>query len=320
MSTELAVNKELGDELRNVVASRIEKLMEKDTRVIALDADLSAASNWNRLGKSHPSRFINVGVSEANMVGMASGLSITGYTPFIHTFGPFATRRVFDQLYLSGGYAKTTINIYGSDPGFTVGPNGGTHTTFEDVALMRSIPNSIVCDAADAVQMDWIIQEFAKREGIHYVRGNRKAVHNIYAAGTTFEIGKGKVLREGTDGLIVAAGQLGYEALDVAERLANSGTSVTVIDMFTIKPIDRELLLKESKGKSFIITIENHSITGGLGSAVAEVIAENGAAIPVKRIGVDEAFGQVGTPEYLQETFGLSADRIEETVKGFLRK
>lgn len=320
MSTELAVNKGLGEELRNVVQNRLEKLMEEDSQVIALDADLSAASNWNKLGKSHPSQFINVGVSEANMVGMASGLSITGYTPFIHTFGPFASRRVFDQLYLSGGYAKTTINIYGSDPGFTVGPNGGTHTTFEDMALIRSIPHTIVCDAADAVQMDWIIKEFSKRKGIHYVRGNRKAVQNIYEPGTNFELGKGKVLRQGTDGLIVAAGQLVYEALEVAERLNELGTSVTVIDMFTIKPIDRELLLKESKDKKFIVTIENHSISGGLGSAVLEALAETGVKVPVKRIGVDESFGQVGTPEYLQEVFGLSSDKIEEAITTFLQK
>ncbi len=318
MTIELSTKKEYGAELRNVVANRLEKLMEKNDRIIALDADLSAASNWNKLAVTHPDQFINVGVSEANMVGMASGLSIAGFTPFIHSFGPFVTRRVFDQLYLSGGYAKTTINIYGSDPGFAVGPNGGTHTTLEDVALMRSIPYSVVCDACDATQMDWIIAEFSRREGIHYVRGNRKSVHDIYPADTQFELGKGNVLREGTDGLLVASGQLVYEALEVANRLEKTGVSLTVIDMFTIKPLDEALLLKECQGKKFVVTLENHSITGGLGSAVAEVMAEHQLAIPLKRIGVSERFGEVGTPDYLQEAFGLTTEAIEEKIEDFI--
>ncbi|MGJ8730165.1 transketolase family protein [Listeria aquatica] len=320
MTIELSEKEEYGIELRNVVANRLEKLMEQDDRIIALDADLSAASNWNKLQETHPNQFINVGVSEANMVGMASGLSIAGFIPFIHSFGPFVTRRVFDQLYLSGGYAKTTINIYGSDPGFAVGPNGGTHTTLEDVALMRSIPHAIVCDACCAVQMDWIINEFSKHEGIHYVRGNRKSVHEIYQPGTTFELGRGNVLRTGTDGLLVVSGQLVYEALKVAEHLARKGVSLTVIDMFTIKPLDKELLLKESQDKKFIVTLENHSIIGGLGSAVSEACAESALAIPLKRVGIEERFGEVGTPDYLQETFGLTTEKIEERIQDFLNE
>lgn len=172
----LAENHEVGKELRATVVDALKAAMSVDEKIIALDADLGGASKWTELAQSTPERFINVGIAEANMVGVAAGLSLTGYTPFIHTFGPFATRRVLDQIYLSGAYADNTINIYGSDPGFTAGHNGGTHTTWEDVALLRSIPEVIICDAADEVQMDWIIKEFARLKGVHYVRGNRKGV------------------------------------------------------------------------------------------------------------------------------------------------
>ena len=194
-----------GRELRTCVVETIQNLMTYDDKVVALEADLGGASGFTKIQKTNPDRFVQCGIAEANMAGVAAGLSITGFKPFLHTFGPFATRRIFDQLYLSGAYAGNTMNIYGSDPGFTVGANGGTHTTWEDVALMREIPQAVVCDAADDVQMEWILKEFAKREGIHYVRGNRKAVRNVYAPGSEFVIGKGNILKEGTDVLLITA-------------------------------------------------------------------------------------------------------------------
>ena len=314
-----AKNKEVGKELRATVVDALKAVMEENEKVVALDADLGGASKWTDLAKSNPDRFINVGIAEANMVGVATGLNLTGYTPFIHTFGPFATRRVLDQIFLSGAYSKNTINIFGSDPGFAAGHNGGTHTTWEDVALLRSIPNVVICDAADEVQMDWIIKAFSKMEGVHYVRGNRKGVRNVYAPGSTFEIGKGILLKEGSDYLIVATGQLVSEALEVTEELAAKGITCDVVDMFTIKPLDEELLLKRLVDKKGVITIENHSITGGLGSAVAEVIADNGLATPLKRIGVDNRFGQVGTPDFLQAEFGLTTEKMLEQLASFVK-
>ncbi|WP_313631631.1 transketolase C-terminal domain-containing protein [Enterococcus devriesei] len=305
----------VGKELRVTVVDALKELMTENQKIVALDADLGGASGWTSIAKDYPNNFINVGIAEANMVGVAAGLSLTGYTPFIHTFGPFATRRVLDQIYLSGAYADNTITIFGSDPGFAAGHNGGTHTTWEDVALLRSIPNVVICDAADEVQMDWIIKTFSKRKGIHYVRGNRKGVKNVYAPGSTFEIGKGNLLKEGQEILIVAAGQLVSEALEVAKTLETKGSSVEVIDMFTIKPLDKELLLERLVGKKTVVTIENHSITGGLGSAVAEVLADNGLAVPLTRIGVDERFGQVGTPDFLQAEFGLTTETILAQLK-----
>jgi transketolase len=306
---------EKGRELRTCVVETLQDLMSKDDKVVALEADLGGASGFTKIQKSNPDRFVQCGIAEANMIGVSAGLSITGFKPFVHTFGPFATRRVFDQLYLSGAYAGNTINSYGSDPGFTVGANGGTHTTWEDVALMREVPGAVVCDAADDVQMEWILTEFSKMEGIHYVRGSRKDVRNVYKKGSSFTIGKGNILKEGNEVLILAAGQLVSDALDCAEALEAEGHSVEVIDMFTIKPLDKELILKEAKDKKLIVTIENHSIYGGLGSAAAEVIAEEAISVPLKRIGVDERFGQVGTADYLQEAFGLTAAQMKETIK-----
>ncbi|MGM0238329.1 MULTISPECIES: transketolase C-terminal domain-containing protein [Enterococcus] len=315
----LTDDKKVGKELRATVVDALKDVMAENDQVIALDADLGGASKWTDIAKTHPNRFINVGIAEANMVGVAAGLNLAGFTPFIHTFGPFATRRVLDQIYLSGAYSKNTINIFGSDPGFAAGHNGGTHTTWEDMALLRSIPDVVICDGADEVQLDWIIKEFSKMTGVHYVRGNRKGVKNVYQAGSTFEIGKGNLLREGSDYLIVAAGQLVSEALEIADQLADKGVMVDVIDMFTIKPLDEELLLERLIGKKGVITIENHSIIGGLGSAVAEVIAENGIAVPLKRIGVDNRFGQVGTPEFLQKEFGLTTETMLERLKNFIK-
>ncbi len=315
---QLAENRqEAGRELRDCVVETLQELMKDDDKITALEADLGGASGFTKIKKTNPERFIQCGIAEANMMGVAAGLSLTGFKPFTHTFAPFATRRVFDQLFLSGAYTGNTINVYGSDPGFSVASNGGTHTAWEDVALIREIPGAVICDPADDVQMEWIIKEFLKMEGIHYVRSNRKAVRNVYKKGSSFKIGQGNILKEGKDILIIAAGQLVSEALDCAEELEKEGYSVEVIDMFTIKPLDEKLLIKEAKGKSKIVTIENHSIYGGLGSAVSEVIAENGISVPVKRIGVKEKFGQVGTAEFLQEEFGLTAKQIKETICQF---
>ena len=297
----------------------VSDLMNTDDKVVFLEADLAGASSSTLIEKAHPDRFVNVGIAEANMVGVAAGLSVEGFKPYIHTFGPFASRRVYDQLFLSGAYAHNTINVFGSDPGFTVGPNGGTHTTWEDVALIRAIPTAVVVDAADATQLSWIVREFAKHKGIHYVRANRKDVRNVYEEGSTFELGKGNVLSKGDDVLIVTAGQLVSDALDAKEKLEEEGLSVEVIDMFTIKPLDEELIISESKGKKAIVTFENHSIIGGLGSAVAEVLAENNINVPFKRHGVNDVFGQVGTPEWLQKEFKLTADDLIETVHNLLK-
>lgn len=315
----LAKNRdEKGMELRDVMVDAIELAMADDERVVALEADLGGASRFTNIAKKYPGRLIQCGIAEANMIGVAAGMSSEGYHPFTHTFGPFSTRRVFDQIFLSGAYAHNTLNIFGSDPGFAVGINGGTHTTWEDMALMRTIPGAIVCDPADETQMRWIVAEYAKMEGIHYIRANRKNVRNVYEPGSTFEFGKGNLLRQGSDVLIVACGQLVSEALDAAEALEAEGVSCSVVDMFCVKPLDEELVLSEAAGKKLVVTFENHGVIGGLGDAVAATLAEAGAGVKLVRHGVKERFGQVGDPAWLQKDFHLTADNLVASVKGGL--
>ena len=315
----LAENRaEKGMELRAVMVDAIEQAIAENGRVVALEADLGGASGFTKIAKKYPNNFIQCGIAEADMMGIAAGMSSEGFVPFCHTFGPFATRRAFDQIFLSGAYAHNTINIYGSDPGFCVGTNGGTHTTWEDMALMRSIPGAVVCDAADETQLRWIVAEFSKLEGIHYVRANRKDVRNVYAPGSTFELGKGNLLRRGDDVLIVACGQLVSDALDAAETLEAQGVSCSVVDMFCVKPLDEELLLSEAAGKKLVVTFENHGVIGGLGDAVAAALAEAGAGVKLVRHGVKERFGQVGAPSWLQKEFHLTADDLVSSVKGGL--
>ncbi len=315
----LAKNRdEKGMELRDVMVDAIELAMADDERVVALEADLGGASRFTNIAKKYPGRLIQCGIAEANMIGVAAGMSSEGYHPFTHTFGPFSTRRVFDQIFLSGAYAHNTLNIFGSDPGFAVGINGGTHTTWEDMALMRTIPGAIVCDPADETQMRWIVAEYAKMEGIHYIRANRKNVRNVYEPGSTFEFGKGNLLRQGSDVLIVACGQLVSEALDAAEALEAEGVSCSVVDMFCVKPLDEELVLSEAAGKKLVVTFENHGVIGGLGDAVAATLAEAGSGVKLVRHGVKERFGQVGDPAWLQKDFHLTADDLVASVKGGL--
>lgn len=301
-------------EMRKAAIQAVNKLMDQDPMVLFFDADLASASSSASLKKTHPNQFIECGIAEANMVGMAAGTSAYGFKPFVHSFAPFISRRVFDQVFLSGAYAGNTLNILATDPGFTVGANGGTHTTFEDIAMMRTIPDAVVTDPADPVQLAWIMKEFAQKPGIHYVRTSRKACRQVYEEGSEFELGKGNVLRTGKDVLIVAAGQLVSDALDAAEALEMEGIDCTVIDMFTIKPLDEHLLAEYARGKKLVVTFENHNVIGGLGSACAESLMEQGIAVPFRRMGIREQFGQVGSVDYLQKVFHLTSEDLVRTV------
>ncbi|MDI9540272.1 MAG: transketolase C-terminal domain-containing protein [Bacillota bacterium] len=309
---------EKGEQLSIVFCQTVSELMNDDEKLVFIDSDLASPSGSSLIEKAHPDRFINVGIAEANMVGVASGLSIEGFKPFIHSFAPFASRRVFDQIYLSGAYAKTTINVYGSDPGFAVGPNGGTHTSFEDVALYRTIPNAIIVDPADVTQLKCAVRQAASEEGIKYIRINRKAVRNVYEPGSKFVFGKGTVVKEGSDVLVITSGQILSDALDAAEELETKGVSVEVLDMYTIKPLDVDLILSEVEGKKAVVTFENHSIIGGLGSAVAEVLAENNVNVLFKRHGVTDRFGQVGTADFLQVEYNLTSKDLVKTIESLL--
>ncbi len=305
-------------ELKLVFSETLQKIMDENPNVIALEADLGGASSFLNIKKTHPDQFLDVGIAEANMIGTAAGLSMLGYIPFVHSFCPFASRRVEDQVFLAGAYSKNTINIYSSDPGVCAATNGGTHTSFEDLAFMRALPEALVFDPADDVQLAWLIRELISRKGIHYIRASRKAAARIYENGSSFEIGKGNILKEGNTVLLISMGEVLHDALEAAYELEKQGISTEVIDMFTVKPLDKDLILKESQGKKLVITFENHSIINGLGSAVADVLAEHASQIPLRKIGICDQFGQVGSVGYLKTAYGLTKQHVIDEIRSLL--
>ncbi|MCR4819155.1 MAG: transketolase family protein [Fretibacterium sp.] len=302
-------------EQREVFRDTLIDLMDSDEKIVMLEADLGGASGSLKIGRAHPERYFECGVMEANMVGVASGMSMRGFKPFLHTFAPFASRRVADQVFLEGAYAGNTLNIYASDPGVCAATNGGTHTTFEDISLMRAIPEVMVFDPADGVQLEWLLRTLAGMSGVHYIRTTRKDILPVYAPGSSFEIGRGNILRRGSEVLIIAMGQILEDALSAAEQLESGGVSAEVIDMFTVKPLDRALIISEAEGKRLVVTCENHSIYGGLGSCVAEVLSELPAHAPLCRVGVADRFGQVGSLNYLKKDYGLDAGAIVSRIR-----
>ena len=298
-------------EMRRAYSETLKELIKEDKNVYVLEADLSEAITTTSIGDEFPNNFVNCGIMEANMVGVASGLSLLGKIPFIHTFSPFATRRCYDQIFLSGAYAKTNIKILGSDTGITSQHNGGTQTSFEDIALMREVPGATVMTATDSTMLKYLIREIKDIYGIHYITTIRKNAYKIYDENEKFEIGKGKVLKDGKDLTIISSGIMVAEALKAAEELEKQGVNVAVIDMFTIKPLDKDLIIEYAKKTGKIITAENHNVLGGLGSAIAEVLVEN-YPVPMRRLGVEDRFGQVGTQDFLQKEYGLTAEKIIE--------
>ena len=294
---------------KDMLGTMIPKMLDEDPNVIYLDADLMSCIGTAKYAKAHPDRAINCGIAEANMAGIAAGLSAAGFKPICHTFGPFASRRCYDQVFLSAGYAKNSITMIGTDPGVCAAMNGGTHMPFEDVALYRAIPGATIVDIADTAQFESVFPKLVALEGVKYIRVNRKANDRIYADGEQFEIGKGAVLREGADVTLIAAGFMVGRALKAAELLAEKGIQASVIDMFTIKPLDEALVIEYAKKTGAVVAIENHNKIGGLYSAVAECLAAN-CPVPAGYVAVEDEFGEVGPVDYLADRFGLTAEHI----------
>lgn len=308
-------------EMRAVYTETLIELAKEDPRIVVLEADLMKATGTGSFGAAFPERTFNVGVAEANMVGVAAGLSAKGKIPFAATFCCFASRRAFDQFFISANYARLNVKLVGTDPGVSAAFNGGTHMSFEDIGLMRTIPKLVIFEPSDPVSLKALIKEAAAQYGCTYIRLHRKPVLPLYEETESFQLGKGKVLREGKDAVIIALGAiLVPEALKAAEALAAEGISVAVIDILTVKPLDRELVLHWAKTTGCVVTAENHQVRGGLGSAVAEVLAEEGVAV-LRRVGVQDEFGEVGTQDYLQKRFRLTAEHLAEAVReGIARK
>ncbi|MGA2989091.1 MAG: transketolase family protein [Candidatus Korobacteraceae bacterium] len=306
--------------MRDAYCQTLMELAEKDSRIVVLDADLMNSMGMVPFQKKFPDRTFNCGVQEANMIGVAAGLSATGKVPYAHSFATFATRRCFDQVFMSAAYAKLNIRIIGSDPGVTASFNGGTHMPFEDMGIMRNIPEVTVLEPTDSTMICDLVRQLADAYGVYYIRLVRRNAIKVYEQGSAFEIGKAVTLRDGSDVSIIATGLCVAESLRAAKMLESMGISARVLNMFTIKPLDRQAVVRCASETGAIVTAENHNIVNGLGSAVAEVLSEN-LPIPLERIGVQDLFGEVGPVDYLKERFELTAaDIVKKVEKVISRK
>ncbi|MEG0934135.1 MAG: transketolase C-terminal domain-containing protein [Clostridia bacterium] len=304
---------------KDVLGATIADILEKDPDAIYLDADLMSCIGTAKYAKSHPSRAIECGIAEANMIGVASGLAAVGFKPIAHSFGTFASRRCFDQAFLSAGYAKNDVTIIGTDPGVCATFNGGTHMPFEDMAIYRALPTATVLDITDTVMLESVLRACMSRPGVKYLRVGRKQAAKVYESGSEITIGQAITLREGSDLTIIACGIMVHEALQAAQTLEKEGISARVLDMFTVKPLDEAALVDAARTTGTIVTAENHNRVGGLYAAVAEALARL-CPIPVEYVAVEDEFGEVGPQDYLQKRFGLTAQHIVEKAHAALAR
>ena len=300
-------------EMRAMYAQCLGELMERDEKLVLLDADLSKACGTFPLRKRFPDRIYDCGVAEQNMISIAAGLASYGYKPWAESFAPFATRRVCDQIAISVCYAKRNVKIVGTDPGIAAELNGGTHMSLEDMGVVRSIPGLVIFEPTDTVQLKAAMPVLHAYEGPVYMRMNRKEFPTVFPEGYRFDLFKADLLRAGTDVTILAAGLMVSESLQAAETLAAEGISCEVINVHTIKPIDRETILASAQKTGVIVTAENHNVIGGLRSAVVEALAHD--PVPVWAVGAEDRFGEVGKLPYLKEALGLNAAHLAAVVR-----
>ena len=303
LDKKIATRQRYGEELA--------KLGEDNEKIVVLDADLSSATKTGIFAEKFPDRFINVGIAEQNLMGIAAGLSTFGKIPFASTFAVFATGRAYEQIRNSIAYPNLNVKICATHAGITVGEDGATHQMLEDLSLMRTLPNMTVMCTSDDIQTKWAVREIAKINGPVYLRLCRMATPIIYDVTQKFKIGKGVQIGEGKDASIIATGVTVAEALKAQEILKEKGINVRVIDIHTIKPIDKELIVKCAKETKRIITVEDHNIIGGLGSAVCEVLSEE-YPTKVERMGIPDCFGRSGKAEELLHYYKIDCDAIVE--------
>ena len=304
---------------REAYGKALAALANTNENVVVLDADLSKSTKTADFKAVAPERFFNMGIAEGNMMGVAAGLSTCGKIPFVSTFAMFAAGRAFEQIRNSICYPKLNVKVCATHAGLTVGEDGASHQAIEDISLMRSVPNMVVINPADDIETEAAIKAVAQMEGPCYVRLGRMAVSRVNdEANYNFVIGKGITLAEGNDVAIIATGIMVEAALEAKEELAKEGINARVINIHTIKPIDEELIIKAAKETGVIVTAEEHSVIGGLGSAVAEVVSEN-CPVPVLRVGVKDTFGESGKPNELLEKYGLTSNDIVNKVKEVIK-
>lgn len=303
---------------RESYGSALVELGKEREDIVVFEADLSKATKSEKFRQDYPDRHFNVGIAEQNMVGMAAGIASTGKVPFATTFAVFAAGRAFEVIRNSVCYPKANVKIAATHAGITVGPDGGSHQAIEDLALMSSLPNMIVLSPADDIEACKCVKAAAEVNSPVYLRFGRIPLDDIYTDEYDFKIGKGSELVKGDDVTIIATGIMVHKALKAAEELKHEGINARVINMATIKPIDEEIIIKAAKETKGIVTVEEHSIIGGLGDRVSAVVCENYPTV-VKKIGVKDVFGESGSPDELLEKHGLTVDNIKETVRKIMK-
>lgn len=301
-------------EVRQTMAAGLVSAAAKDDRIVVLDADLMSCHSTKCFLEAYPERFINVGIAEANLIGVAAGMAAFGKIPFAFSFAPFATRRCYDQIFISVAYSKLPVKIVGSDPGVMAEANGGTHMPFEDMSIMRAIPHMVCFEPTDATMLEKALPEIIDYPGAVYIRMFRKKAEKIYDDSLEFKLGKAVTLKDGGDVTLIASGIMVARALKAADELKAAGIDARVLNIHTWKPIDEDAIVSAAKDTGAIVTCENHTTAGGLGSAVAEVAAEK-CPVPMEFVGVKNSFGEVGKEAYLSEKFGLTVSDIVAAAK-----
>lgn len=304
---------------RSGFGDALTELGKTNPNVVALTADLTSSLKMNDFAKNHPERFFQVGIAEANMMGMAAGLSISGKIPFAGTFANFASARVFDQVRQSIAYSEKNVKIAASHAGLTVGEDGATHQTLEDIGMMKMLPGMVVINPCDYNQTKAATFAAAKHVGPVYLRFGRPKVPVFMPTDVPFEIGKAITLQEGKDVTIIATGHLVWEALQAAEQLHDKGINAEVINIHTIKPLDEKAILESVKKTGCVVTAEEHNMLGGLGESVARTLVEN-HPVPQEFVAVKDSFGQSGTPEELMQKYGLDAAHIVRAVERAIQR
>ncbi|PKM76985.1 MAG: transketolase [Firmicutes bacterium HGW-Firmicutes-15] len=304
---------------RDAYGQALVELGRKYDNVVVLDADLSKSTKTADFAKVFPERFINAGIAEQNMIGMAAGLAASGKVAFASSFAIFATGRAFEMVRNSLAYANLNVKVCATHAGLTVGEDGGSHQSVEDIAIMRSVPNICVVVPADGTSTRKAVTSIYQRTGPVYLRLGRPSVPILYDEGVDFTIGRGIELREGRDATLIACGIMVAKCLEAADSLHADGIEVSVVDMHTIKPIDQELIVRKARETGAILTVEEHSVLGGLGGAVCEVVCEN-YPVPVHRMGINDVFGQSGSPDELMQYYGLTVKKIIDNVHILMKK
>lgn len=304
---------------RDAYGETLSELGAENPDIVALDADLSGSTKTSLFAKKFPERFFNMGIAEANMMGTAAGLAAVGKIPFVSTFAVFAVGRAWEQMRQSVAYPKANVKIVATHGGVTVGEDGGSHQSVEDIAIVRAVPNMTVIVPADGVETKAAIRAAAGHKGPFYIRLGRNKVPTVFGPDYRFEIGKGCELASGSDVAFVSTGLMTAQALAAAELLLKEGVSARVVHIATIKPLDQDMILKAAMETGAIVTAEEHSIIGGLGGAVAEFLGEH-CAVPIKRIGIRDRFGTSGKAEELMKYFGLLPQDLAEAAREVLAR